>query len=453
MSWTETQAAALGAAFASLDAEGIDWLILRNHQGLPEVNRSKDVDLGLEKADFRRAERAISRAVRTAGFSRLLVEDFQYARCLTFFSTATSDPQSIKIDLLDGFVFRGAQLFHFRQLYANARRAGQFAIPSAVDDAAMLWVKPLLTGGIVKPKYLDEIEGAARDDPAGFRAVLDGILTTDWAQRAWSRIEAGDIEGTVPLQAGLRRSAWRQAFARAPFATLRDAAHHVISEIARRIRRNPATLFSVMGPDGVGKTTFIDRFSTGLAELQVKELDTIQVQHFRPHLIPNINELLTGNPEVISEFNNPHSAAPASMPSSLLRITYYWVDYVLGYWLRLRKRIISGRTIVFDRYFYDFIVDPRRSRLSLPAWVPRLYLALTPKPDLVFFLDAEASEIYARKQELQPDEIARQLDAYRMLAEREPDRFVRLDAGQPPEKIVRDALNSLIERSFARIEL
>ena len=451
MSWTETHAKALRAAFAALDAAGIDWLVLRNHEGLPQSNRSKDVDLGIEKSDFRRAERAITGAVGEIGFDRVLVDDFQYVRCLTFFRMDGPSPQSIKIDLLDGFVFRGAQVFHFRQLFADARRDGRFVVPSVNDDAVMLWAKPLLTGGIVKPKYLPDIEQAARKDPQGFRAVLDRIFTPDLAEKAWSKIAAGNVEATIPLKAALRRSAWQRALRRNPVRSLRDAFHHVIAELARRSQRTPATMMSVMGPDGVGKTTFIERFAARLADLQIKDREAIEVQHFRPHLIPNINQLLTGKPEVVSDFNNPHSAAPASMPSSLLRISYYWTDYVLGYWLKNRQRLIRGHNIIFDRYFFDFIVDPRRSRLSLPGWVPRLFLSVTPTPALVFFLDADAEQIFARKQELQPDEIARQLAAYRALAECDPGRFVRLDASQSPDLVVRDALHAVIERSYPKV--
>ena len=450
MRWTKTHSAALSSVFAALDAEGIDWLVLRNHQGLPEVNRSKDIDLGLEKVDFGRAEKAICDAIRGAGFDRVQVEDFQYVRCLTFFRTAGKTPHSIKIDLLDGFVFRGAQVFNFRQLYKDARRDGMFAIPSVVDDAVMLWCKPLITGGIVKPRYLAEIECAARDDPKRFRAVLQRILSPAWAERVWSKIEADDIEGTIAMQTGLRKSVWWWAFRHNPRTTLRNTIHHIIAELARRSRRNPATLFAVVGPDGVGKTTFIKCFSEKLIELQVKDQGAIQVQHFRPHMLPNINKLLTGKSEVVSEFNNPHSAKPASTPSSLLRLTYYWMDYFFGYWLKMRGRLIKGRTIIFDRYFYDFIVDPRRSRLSLPGWVPRFYLALTPEPDLVFFLDANADQVFARKQELQPFEIERQLVAYRELVARYPSRFVRLDASQSPQEIVDAALREVVSRLYGQ---
>lgn len=451
MSWTDTHARALAAAFAALDEEGIDWLVLRNHEGLPKFNRSKDVDLGLDKADFRRAEKAISRTLMGVGFDRVFVDDYQYVRCLTFINVSGSVPVSIKIDLLDGFVFRGAQIFHFRDLLSHARREENFVIPSAIDDAVMLWIKPLLTGGIVKPNYVADIERAARNDPASFRAVLERIMSRKWADLAWSKIAAGDIHGTIKMKPALRRSAWGRALRRSPLVTLRNTGHHIFSEIMRRCRRPSPALLCVVGPDGVGKSTFIEHLASGLAELQVKDPDAILVQHFRPHILPNLNELLTGKPEVISEFNNPHSAAPASFPSSLVRVTYYWIDYVLGYWMKLRSRLLRGRTIIFDRYFYDIIVDPRRSRLSLPGWISRLYLAVTPKPDLVFFLDADADVIYARKQELPPEEIARQLQAYRELARRYPTRFVRLDARQQPETIVREAMRALVERAYRRI--
>lgn len=196
MSWTDTHARALAAAFAALDEEGIDWLVLRNHEGLPKFNRSKDVDLGLDKADFRRAEKAISRTLMGVGFDRVFVDDYQYVRCLTFINVSGSVPVSIKIDLLDGFVFRGAQIFHFRDLLSHARREENFVIPSAIDDAVMLWIKPLLTGGIVKPNYVADIERAARNDPASFRAVLERIMSRKWADLAWSKIAAGDIHVT-----------------------------------------------------------------------------------------------------------------------------------------------------------------------------------------------------------------------------------------------------------------
>lgn len=452
MSWSDHQARALGGIFEALDAAGVQWLVLRNHHGLPESNRSKDVDLGLAKKDFAKAQAVVSRAARSAGFDRILVENFQYVRCLTFFGAFPEGVRSLKLDLLDGFVFRGAQLFEFSELWSASTPYRSFRIPHATDDGVMLWMKPLVTGGIVKSRYVPDILAAAQADPSGFRDRLDSTFRPDGAGAVWSRIEAGALDDTVSMKRALRRAAWSQALRKDPAGTVLAAVEHVVSEVRRRLRRRPATFVSVAGPDGVGKSTFIEGLAREIADLQVKDADAVFVRHFRPHVLPNIKELLTGKAETLSDFQKPHRAPPASVPSSLFRVAYYWADYVLGYWKVTRPRCIAGGIAIFDRYFYDFLVDPRRSRLSLPEWVTRAFLALTPKPDLVFILDADPDTIFARKQELSRDEIDRQLKAYRSLAQRNPRRFVRLNASQSPDGVVGDALRALVERSYPRIE-
>jgi len=448
MSWTQIHAIALTNVLDALDLSGIKWLVLRNHEGLPESNRSKDVDLCLSRRDFRYAEMMITEAVRAAGFTRIIVQDFQYVRCLTYFGTQYGSPQSIKIDLLDGFVFRGAQIFEINQLYAGSRREGRFAIPSTTEDAVMLWLKPLLTGGIVKNKYIKDINDVISRDPIGFQLVLNKIFTPEWSKKVWSNIKDGNLYDTLPLQTNLRKSAWIRAFKHRPLTTLRHTGHHFISEILRRQRRIPGTFFAVLGPDGVGKSTFIEKFAEGISNLHVIDQCETQIMHFRPHLIPNIQQLFTGKPEVVANFNDPHRADQVNTLSSFLRIIYYWFDYVFGYLFKIHRSLFRGIPVLLDRYFYDFIVDPRRSRLKLPQFVAELLLFVTPKPEIVFVLDADVAKIYLRKQELPPYEIKRQLNAYRLLAKRDPDRFAILDANQTPNDIVSQALRVVIERSF-----
>lgn len=235
-----------------------------------------------------------------------------------------------------------------------------------------------------------------------------------------------------------------------PVLTMAATVQHFLYEMFRRTQRTPASMIAVVGPDGVGKTTFIELLRQELCRVMVKDNDAIEVSHFRPNVFPNIKKLVSGKcyDESQERFTDPHRASPAGAISSLMRLGYYWLDYLLGYWLIIRSRCIAGKIYVFDRYFYDFIVDPRRSRIRLPAWVRKGFLAMTPKPDVVFFLDCDADVISTRKQELSRDEIQRQLDEYRRLAALYPGRFVRLDARQAPDESCRQALKQIIERSF-----
>lgn len=435
----------------ALDEAGINWIVLRNWKGLPETNRSKDVDLGLEKSNFVRAQEVIEKAARREGFDRVHRENFQYVRCITLIGLFSDVVSSIKIDLLDGFVFRGAQIFDFKQLSASSISACRFQVPNESDDAVMLWMKPLLTGGIVKEKYAGDIAKAASRDGESFRAALERALGARWGGRTWKAISEGRLEDTIPMKAALRGAAWRTAFQREPFKTLRDTGHHFVAEVARRSRRNPATFLAVVGPDGVGKTTFISLLAESLADLQARDRKDFRIRHFRPHVLPNLKTLVTGIAERSEDFQRPHRAPAASAPSSFFRLTYYWVDYVVGYFWVIRRQCVAGKPTIFDRYFFDFLVDPRRSRLALPGWVSRLYLAVTPKPDLVFVLDCDPDMVFARKQELPRDEIARQLEAYRDLARSDATRFVRLDASRSPSQLVAEAIRELVLRSYAKI--
>lgn len=452
MTWSHEHAAALASVFEALNRSGIPWLVLRNYEGLPEENRSKDIDLGLEKKDINRTVATITKALAPHGFSRVYTQFFQYVRCCTYFKVSDTVATSIKIDLLDGFAWRGAQIFEFKDLYSARVPYRDFFVPSDVDDGVMLWMKPLLTGGIVKQRYAEDIRRVSDSHPVQFRERLNRAFSRPIADEVWPLIEQGCLLATVPYKRRLAHAAWLQAARQAPARTLAATMEHFYSEIARRSRRNPASLLAVAGPDGVGKTTFIELLQSELARVLVKDLDDIEVKHFRPHILPNIKQLLSGKKYDVSneEFSKPHRAAPASAPSSLVRLAYYWADYLLGYWLVNRRKCARGTVMIFDRYFYDFIVDPRRSRIKLPTWLRKLFLYMTPQPDLVFFLDCDAEIVYARKQELPKEEIERQLSEYRKLAAAFPGRFVQLDARQAPDISCRQALRELVLRSFPR---
>jgi thymidylate kinase len=317
----------------------------------------------------------------------------------------------------------------------------------------MLWMKPLLTGGIVKERYVDDILRVSSSHPEQFSGRMISTFGQPLADQVWPLIKQGRLSETITYQRRLAWTAWWRAVSNSPIKTLLSSLSHLISELARRALRKPATFISVVGPDGAGKTTFIDLLQQELARILIKDQESIKVTHFRPNILPNIKQLISGQKYDASaeEFSNPHRAPPANPPSSLVRLAYYWLDYLFGYWLVNRRKCAQGTVMIFDRYFYDFIVDPRRSRINLPTWVRKLFLLLTPQPDLVFFLDCDADTVYERKQELTRDEIERQLVEYRKLVIADPKRFIRLDAHQLPQISCRHALRELVLRSFQRV--
>ena len=349
MTWSKLHGQTLEAVFKALTANGIPWLVLRNHTGLPWRNTSKDIDIGIKQSRLREAEIVVEDVMKIHGFDRKETTVFQWGRCTSYFGVVDETAVSIKIDLMDGFSWRTAGLFDSEWLLARAVQHEDFLIPDPIDDATIMWLKPLMTGGFVKKAYVSGIAAGVTTDPDRFRTNLERLFHRDLADLAWSHLQSGDYEGLTPKAKRLAWNAWIREIAARPLQSARNIFSYVFWELVRRARRPRATFFAVVGPDGSGKTTFITALRERLVTLQFKDPEGVEVTHFRPHLFPNINQLLTRKPEVISESNNPHSAPPAGKVSSFLRIGYYSLDYILGYWLKIRRRSIRGRTMIFYR--------------------------------------------------------------------------------------------------------
>ena len=204
----------------------------------------------------------------------------------------------------------------------------------------------------------------------------------------------------------------------------------------KRTRLGPWTV-AVFGPDGAGKTAVINSVVSRLGGAA----SGIETRHLRPHLPTLRRQRKAGGPVV-----NPH-ARPAKPPlvSALqlaVWVASYWFDKVLVPTGGLQVRI-------YDRYYHDVLVDPRRYRYGGSAWFARLLARAVPQPDLVIILDAPAEVLRSRKQEVTEEETVRQRMAYLELASAFLNSEV-VDAVHPLEKVVGCVETKIVELGFER---
>ncbi|WP_322806322.1 hypothetical protein [Thermanaerothrix sp.] len=171
----------------------------------------------------------------------------------------------------------------------------------------------------------------------------------------------------------------------------------------------------VLGSDGTIKRMLIQNLQR---ELRGTFKDIVYF-HFMPRLLRRGGE---GKP-----VTNPHGKPPRSCFLSILKLIYYWLDFNLGYLFKVRPALKKSALVLFDRYFDDLLIDPKRYRYGGPMALASLLQRFTPRPSMWLLLDVPEEVIFQRKQEVSLREINRQRKTYRQLAFELPNA-VLLDA-------------------------
>jgi len=113
----------------------------------------------------------------------------------------------------------------------------------------------------------------------------------------------------------------------------------------------------------------------------------------------------------------------------------------------------KGLLILFDRHYYDLLVDYKRYRYKRPLRMIKLLAKLIPRPDLVILLDAEPEVFYTRKQEVSFQEVSRQRKAYLKLVNGLSNGWV-VDASRSLEEVADEVENMILasvsKRAFCR---
>ena len=170
-------------------------------------------------------------------------------------------------------------------------------------------------------------------------------------------------------------------------------------------------IITFSGVDGAGKSTVIENIRQ-LVDKQLRK-KVIVLRH-RPGILPILSAWKHGKKqaESIAAQTLPRQGKNSSKWSSRLRFGYYYLDYLLGQWYVQLRYVRVGYVVLYDRYYFDFINDSKRSNISLSpsftAWWYRFLL----KPRLNFFLYADEEIILSRKQELDAPTIRRLTKKY-----------------------------------------
>lgn len=452
--WNNCHSDLLKDFLDQLHLNQIRYVILKNDDGLPYENHSKDVDIVIEPGTYKRAANIIRDCYKRHGVSYYTIHKFERLRC--WYGMTPSEHFAIHIDLLEGFLHKGFEMFPFGVLYDHSKDNNNgVRVLDELMGSVVLLMHSTICYHSIKEKYARLITTTYSGYRKQFITILQQLLGRNEALVMARLLDKADYKHIAQRgKVFSHASKWRILRERPLFTcyNVSDFLWEKVCRIALDFNRYNR-LISVHAPDGTGKTTFIQHLGSQLGFYYVCAAnDFLSTHHFRPCVLPNLGAVgeKAGVMKQDTNFIVPHRAKPVNPISSFIRMTYYWIDYLVGMPLILRKSAQFDKVTIFDRYIYDFLVDPERTRIRLPYGVRRLFSRLVEQPQIVFVLQAPAEVIYQRKQELSVDEIRHQLKGFQKLSCL-GKRVHFLDATKTPSELAEDAIKIILDRFTTRL--
>lgn len=400
-------------------------------------NDISDIDIAVSEEVFFQIEDTVSEFCAINNFK--LLQIIQHEFCAKYFVLGRINNKNIEYlipDICSHYVRNGRILLRANELLNNSKLNGSFYQCSELIESEYLFLKRTLKKSWNK-SHFDDYKNIYSRNYCNLSKCLDKYLGRRLKIEFIKSIEENNLNNLNSTVAKLRRSILLKSFLSNPLQYLFYKALN-LNRIVKRIF-NPTGLFIiVIGTDGSGKSTIINKIITDLAPIYRRTA----LFHWKPTFFNN-------NKSENVVVKEPHKQEPRSTLISSIKLLLYFLQYLLGYVFKIVPMKIRSTLIIFDRYYYDILVDQRRFRIKLPKKIISFLGNFVPKPYLIFFLDTDAELAFKRKSEITIEELKRQRKEFLKIKTILGDKFysIKNNAG------VDDAVKNIISMLFHNLEI
>lgn len=360
------------------------------------------------------------------------------------FAVILQDGSFLSVDTIWTFKRRDIVMLDAKELLrSREKNTWGISVPSFSQDLNYTWLFYTLNGKTMPERYQRQ-----------FHLHAEGLIRTTnqefpWTERLGVRDYREVFHPTQPWREKVVQTLLQEPANRG-WNRWMNRFWYIIDTI-REHAFKPGFIITFSGVDGAGKSTIIENL---VVELEKKYRKKVVVLRHRPSLLPMLSAWTKGGraaAETQAANTLPRQGTNRSTLSSLLRFAYYYTDYLLGQFVVNLRYVWRGYCVVYDRYYFDFINDSRRSNIHLPGGFIRMWYALLLKPRYNFFLYADEGTILQRKKELDGPTIRMLTEKYltlftRLGRKKGKARYIPIENKELPEtlSVIRHSLQSTL---------
>lgn len=413
-----------------------DYAVLRNFEGLPEHNKSRDIDIIITKKSYKKIKNELVNLIDHSGWK---IVTYLYSDRLITYVCAYQEGGNTEIVQWDFFV--NTSVFGILLMDAD-----EFLVYKKFNgflyyvDVECQFLDKYLYNRVVGSQYPEKYRTTR--EKAEHSTIVEQKIRSLFGMKTVAQCDK--INGKKLLWAAI---CWNLKCH--PICFLGNLILFLWTFLGNYLRSNTGFSVGFTGPDGSGKTTVIDLLLERLAPVF---RTAHKYYHFRPALFGNLGEVAHSaglKKEVDRDYSKPHRGGKTGAFSSFVRLLYYSLDYIVGYFVKVKTVTRITRIVIFDRYYTDIICDSRRSRIYLNyKFLYGFGKLFIPSLDYNILLTAGTDTILARKKELDEEGIRIINKKIDYLASKKEYKKVLNE--QTPEMAVAEILNYIFDNQHCK---
>lgn len=415
----------------SLFNEKAKYAVLRNYEYLPEES-GRDIDLIIEQKDFNKIMPTFIRIIKQFEYKIIISDKRQFMHFIAIGKIENNSIDIISFDFIFHLHVKGIKLFETNKILKEREFNGK--IYHVRKDIEFL--SKYIYNKVFNAQFPSKYNKLKNEAISKYSNEINETITSLFGPNIVS-IEDVEQNKSYILQKYFIQNCKKKNL----LGYYSDNICYYITQLHRLIKPNGISI-AFTGPDGVGKTTVINKIID-----YITPVTSTTLFHHRPSLFGNLSNVAHQaglKKEVDDDYTNPHRGKRNNIISSLVRLLYYSLDYILGFQAKVRKSLSCGEVVIFDRYYSDIIVDAKRSSIFLSHkflyWFGNLFI---PSLNYNILLTARSETILARKRELDKEGIRSINKKIDYLADKKG--YKKILNEQTPEVAIAEILNYIFD--------